>query len=169
MWYVIQTKAGREAYVQQLVEKTVDSSLYSELFIPKYEVMKRYHGQWQRRAEPLFTGYLFVITNTVEALAAALRPVPALTKVLGANNLFTPLNDEEVRVIDAFTNTNHRVVDISEGIIEGDTVVLFKGPLMGHEALIKKIDRHKRIAYVELELCGRRKQVKVGLEIIRKS
>lgn len=33
---------------------------------------------------------------------------------------------------------------------------------------IRRIDRHKRIAYLEIEMFGRTVEMKVGLEIIRK-
>ena len=39
----------------------------------------------------------------------------------------------------------------------------------GLEGLITKIDRHKRIAYVNVELLGKLTRVQVGLEIISKS
>ena len=58
---------------------------------------------------------------------------------------------------------------MSTGVIEGDEVVVLNGPLMGRTSLIKKIDRHKRLAYLELEMLGRKKTIKVGLEIIAKN
>lgn len=38
----------------------------------------------------------------------------------------------------------------------------------GTEGNIRRIDRHKRIAYLEIEMFGRTVEMKVGLEIIRK-
>ena len=38
----------------------------------------------------------------------------------------------------------------------------------GHVDRIKKIDRHKRIAYLDIGLLDQ-KQVRVGLEIVRKT
>ena len=43
------------------------------------------------------------------------------------------------------------------------------GPLQGKEGLIKKIDRHKRKAYLELPMFGRMQTVQVGLEIVAKT
>lgn len=67
-----------------------------------------------------------------------------------------------------FSNKDH-VVDISNGIIENDKIIINEGPLIGLEGLITKIDRHKRIAYVDVELLGKFTRVQVGLEIISKS
>lgn len=57
---------------------------------------------------------------------------------------------------------------MSSGIIENDRVQILSGPLMGMEGNIRRIDRHKRIAYMEIEMFGRTVEMKVGLEIIRK-
>ena len=36
------------------------------------------------------------------------------------------------------------------------------------EGLIRKIDRHKRMAYLEVEMFGRKIEMRAGLEIIEK-
>lgn len=59
-------------------------------------------------------------------------------------------------------------VDVSTGYIEEDVLYIRKTPLKGYEGHISKIDRHKRIAYVDVSLFGRKITVKVGLEITRK-
>ena len=38
----------------------------------------------------------------------------------------------------------------------------------GMEGLIRKIDRHKRMAYLEVEMFGRMVEMRAGLEIIEK-
>ena len=43
------------------------------------------------------------------------------------------------------------------------------GPLQGMEGAIRKIDRHKRIAVLSLDMFGRTVDMKVGLEIIEKN
>ena len=36
------------------------------------------------------------------------------------------------------------------------------------EAVIRKVDRHKRVAYIEMRIFGEIKLVEVGLEIVAK-
>ena len=64
--------------------------------------------------------------------------------------------------------TDKQLVEMSSGIIENDRVRILSGPLMGMEGNIRRIDRHKRIAYLEIEMFGRTVEMKVGLEIIKK-
>lgn len=169
MMYVIQVRAGHERRALSLIEKMTEPQLYQEIFIPQYETMKRFRGEWQLRTETLLPGYLFVITNQPSAMALQLRKVPEFTRLLGNDDMFTPLADQEAALIGTFTDIDHRTIRMSEGVIEGDEIVILKGPLMNQQALIKKVDRHKRIAYLELEMLGRTVNVKVGLEIVRKS
>lgn len=168
MWYVIQTVGGQENQVINLMSRLVDDGLVAETFVPKYEVMKRIGGEWRKRTEVLLPGYLFVVTDNPGLLKEQLRRVPKFTRLLGNDDMFIPLNDEEVAFINAFTEPGERVVGFSSGVVEGDEIVILNGPLMNHTGLIKKIDRHKRLAYLEIEMCGRLKTVKLGLEIVKK-
>ena len=52
---------------------------------------------------------------------------------------------------------------------KGDKVVVIAGSEKGKEGTIKKIDRHKRIAMIEVELFGKLTIAKVGLEIVSKT
>ncbi len=168
MWYVVQTVGGQEKHVLDLMNKLVDEELIQESFIPQYEVKKRIQGAWKVRTEVLLPGYMFVITDQPGKLREALRSVPKFTRLLGNNDVFTPLDEQEVAFINAFTEPDHRVVEFSSGVIEGDEIVILNGPLMNQTGLIKKVDRHKRLAYLEVQILGRTKTVKVGLEIVRK-
>ena len=57
---------------------------------------------------------------------------------------------------------------MSEGVIENSKVRVISGPLVGKEGFIKRIDRHKRKAFLEMEMFGRVQKVQVGLEIVAK-
>lgn len=45
---------------------------------------------------------------------------------------------------------------------------ILTGPLQGMEGYIRKINRHKRKAWVSIEMFGRSVDMEVGLEIIKK-
>jgi transcriptional antiterminator NusG len=57
----------------------------------------------------------------------------------------------------------------SVGVAEGDTIRITSGPLVGMESRIKKIDRHKREAVVEMEVMGAARDVRVMLEVVEKA
>lgn len=170
MWYVIQVVGGQEHAVVHQVEKLVDGDTYRSCFVPSYEIKKRLQGEWCYRREILFPGYVFVDTRTPNDFSKELNNVSRMTKLLhSGDERFIPLADNEKTLISAFVGNDDHVMKMSEGIIEGDEIVILKGPLMNHVGLVKKIDRHKRLAYLEILMCGRSTTIKAGLEIVRKS
>ena len=63
-------------------------------------------------------------------------------------------------------NDSH-CIESSSGIIEGDKIHVTDGPLKGYESIIKRVNRHKRQAVIEIEFIGDRRQVSVPLEVVR--
>ena len=167
--YVIQVTAGKEEHARRLVQRVL-SEVVEDCYTPSFESLKKLHGEWTLCRGVLFPGYVFVQTSNPAALAQGLANVPAFTRLLGnSDDSFVPLTDDEVAWLNAFTNVETHVVEMSEGVIEGDRVLVTKGPLRGHEAQIARIDRHKRTAELEVRMLGRTKRIKVGLEVFRKS
>ena len=169
MWYVVQVNTGHEVQAKQLIDRFADGQGLKECFVPQYETMKHFRGEWRPYKAPLFPGYLIVISNDVEALERDLRKVPTFTRLLGNDDMFIPLAPADQSWIEEFTESNHRVVSVSEGIIEGDEITITSGPLMHHTGWIRKIDRHKRLAYLEIQMFGRTITTKVGLNLVRKA
>ena len=91
--------------------------------------------------------------------------MPELTKLLGTGEKWTSVIDEDLRVLERLLNED-RLVAMSTGYIEGDRVTIIDGPLEGLETVIRKIDRHKRTALVEMHMFGRVQEVAVGLEVV---
>lgn len=168
MWYVIQVMGGQEKASLNLMRRFVEQDVLEETFIPQRETMRHRNGAWETVTETLFPGYLFVVTDDPTQLFDQLRKVPAFTRLLGNDeSRFVPLAKEEVALIKALGGDEH-VIEMSEGVIEGDEVRILRGPLRDHDGIITKIDRHKRIAFVEMWMLGRKKSIKLGLEIVHK-
>lgn len=168
-WYVVQVCTGKEDAAQALIEQLVGGEAeLDECFVPKYETVINFRGEWVSRRRALFPGYIIVVTRCVDALDQRLRGVPAFTRLLGNDDGFIPLEEEEESWISAFTKKGERVIGMSEGIVEGDEITILKGPLMGHAGWIKSINRRKRLAYLEIQMFGRTIITKVGLGIVRR-
>ena len=168
MWYVVQTMAGREFAVQRQIEQFASDDVLDACFVPQYEVQKHLRGEWRTCTAVLFPGYLIVVSDRIAELQAQLKQIPQFASVLNNDGTFIPLEPHEVAWIDAFTEKEHRVIGMSEGVIEGDQIVVLKGPLVNRTGWIRKINRRKRTAYLEIEMFGRTIQTKIGLGIVRK-
>ena len=167
MWYVIQVKTGNEEEIKEQCTKVIEKEILEKSFIPYCEQMKKYQGQWHKEQMVLFPGYVFLVSPDKEKLFLELKNVTGLTKLLGTGQEIVPLSEEEVAFLQRF-GKEEQIVEMSRGIIENDKVIITSGPLKGNEALIKKIDRHKRRAYLEIEMFGRKIETQVGVEIVEK-
>lgn len=167
MWYVVQVRSGTEHNIRIQCNKKIPDTIMERCFIPYYEEKKKQNGTWNTLQKVLFPGYIFMITEDVEKLFFHLKTIEGMTKLIGTGQDIIPLKEEEITFLKRFGG-EEQIVYMSEGIIEGTQVIITSGPLMGMEGLIQKIDRHKRKAWLDLELFGRMQQVEVGLEITRK-
>lgn len=167
MWYVVQVHTGNEESIRIQCEEHIKSPVLESCFIPRYEEKRKINGMWKVLERKLFPGYVFMVTDSPDHLFHSLKTIHGLTKLIGTGEDIIPLKEEEVDFILRFGGKEH-LVGMSEGIIEGEKVIVTSGPLVGQEGLIKKIDRHKRKAWLELEMFGRMQRVEVGLEITRK-
>ena len=166
-WYVMQVRTGTEENICIQCKKDIEEDVLEKCFLPYYEEKRRVRGEWKILKKILFPGYVFVITQDIEMLYQQLKRVIGLTKLLGADHEIIPLTKEETVFLTRFGGED-QVVSMSEGIIVGSKVIVNSGPLQGMEGYIRKIDRHKRKAYLELPLFGRTQNVQVGLEIVEK-
>ena len=167
MWYVVQVRTGTEEEIQRQCETIIDKSILEKSFIPKYEQERKYQGEWHTELKVLFPGYVCLGSDEKEKLFFELKRIIGLTKLLGTGETIVPLTDEEVSFL-LRLGGEEQTVEMSEGIIENDRVVVTSGPLKGNEGLIKKIDRHKRKAWLEIEMFGRMVEMQVGLEVVGK-
>lgn len=133
------------------------------------ERKQKYRGEWQIRKEKLFPGYLFMDleASQVEPVRQALRRATEHAKVLKTGDELYPIRKQEEQLLRRLTGDTTNVA-VSVGVIEGDKIIIKEGPLIGMEGMIKRIDRHKRMAVLEVELFNRVSEVKVGLEIVEK-
>ena len=168
MWYVVQVATGREQAACDLIGERVDASLLKECFVPRRTVAFKEADGWKTVEEPLFPGYVIVDTSQPKRLHGRLLALPDFARLLDVDGEFLPLDDEEVAWIDAFTRRGHRVVDMSHAVVEGGIVRIVDGPLVGREAQVKRINRRKRTAILELRILGRDVEVPMGLEVVRR-
>lgn len=168
MWYAIQVLTGQEALTITLVRALIEENYYEDLFIPKKELLQQRQGRWQKVITPMFPGYIFAVTEQAEELFLHLKAVPKLTKLLRTGEDIVPISRWEELLLQELTNQNH-IAEFSCGFFEGDNLIIEEGPMAGKEALVRKIDRHKRTAMLEVEMFGQKIQIKMGLEVVRKA
>lgn len=166
-WYVIQVLPKNEYRLCEKIKNRIDPLLFSDCFVPQAEYIFKTNGIYEKRIRPLFPSYIFVITDTINAFYDALKRVEGFKRVLKEGEYFTPISREEADMIAGITNDDYSI-SMSEGYILDSKIYITSGPLLGREGVIKKIDRHKRSAIIELHFMGQPQLVRMPLEIVSK-
>ena len=169
MYYVIWTLTGKEEIVRDELYAQIGRDNCKAIHILTRERKQKFRGEWQMRKEKLFPGYLLMdlAPEQVEPVRTALWKVTEHAKVIKSGDDLYPIREDEERFLRRMTGDTTNVA-VSIGVIEGDQIVVKEGPLVGLEGKIKRIDRHKRMAILEVELFNRVSEMKVGLEIVEK-
>lgn len=151
IWYLLKyPKKDEQNYVQEYQNLAGHKEL-EEVICFEYQRMMRYDGKWHLERRALLPGYIFLSGYSVVQLKRKdifLVPCdpPYMKRLCGKDNL----------------------VVMSKGVIKDGKPIVTSGPLKGYETLIRRIDRHKRTAEIEIPLGTGKTQVTVGLEIYEK-
>ena len=170
MWYVIQALGNED--IETVCGKcrtAMPEEVVNELFIPKYICLKRYKKEWHEQLLPLFPNYFFVDTEQPEKVEERLKPLSRIMKPVCVGTDFVPIYPEEQKFLEEMMDEHHVIQKSTGNIIDGQFDI-YEGPLRDAEkySLIKKVDRHKRLANLEIQLLGAARQVQVALEIVKK-
>lgn len=167
-WYVIRTAAGNEETVRDLIqtEEITVKIIYRNMYY-------RRKGKVVEMTKKLFPGYIFAVTDMdyqeFDKLIFRIRYTNSQYFFnLKQDREGTPaLTENEKHYLSRLVGDGD-VIQSSVGYIEGDSVYITDGPLMGYESQIVYIDRHKRFAKIDINFLGEKRTITVPLEIISK-
>ncbi len=164
MWYVLQVAIGREEELCQKYKKVFLGKEATDIFVPKYVWIKKVKGIRRKEVSPLFFGCIFVESEEPKALEKHLEIFQDVKPVFIGGE-FCPLEKEEEDFLRHFLG-KERTVSFSIGyLVDGELKVVNDGILKEFTEKIKKIDRHKRLAEVEMSLFGETRRILAGLEV----
>lgn len=167
MWYVVQVRVGCEENIRIQCERTISSNVLERCFIPYVESVRKKTGEFISLKKPLFPGYVFLVSENGVELFYKLKQVIGFSSLLRSEEEILSLSEEEIAFLELLGG-DKQIIEMSEGIIERGRTKVRRGPLVGQEEKIVKIDRHKRKAWIDLTVGGETKTVGVGLEILEK-
>lgn len=168
-WYVVQVFSGQEL---TFIERLSENEDY-EVFTPRQVQLLKRKDKLIKVMKPIFPGYIFIESDKDYAsfrhfYQQSISIIDGCVKILKYKDDVEALYPHERSFIERFVNKD-KVIDASIGFIEGDRIRIVEGPLIGNESLIKKINRHKRTALVELILFGEAQLIEISCEIIAKT
>lgn len=167
-WYVIQVLTGKEFKIAEDVKQLLTPDIYEKSFAPAWDKQYRRQGKTFSKKRPLFPGYFIIVSDYIDEVAAALWKSAEFKRILRTGDTITPMSEEEVKGFLALADESYTIA-LSKGFIVGDKITISQGPLKGSEGLIRKIDRHKREAFVEVPFLSSYTRVRVPIEIVSKT
>lgn len=168
-WYVVRVRIGAEENVRQRCLEQISSEVLKDCCVFHYEEKRHLYGDWIVQEKVLFPGYVFLVSGGVDAevIARELWRIKSVIGLMEIDGGLALLGNKEVDFL--LTIGGHgQTVEVSEGIIKQSKVRVHSGPLVGKEKYIRRIDRHKRKAFLEMPIFGERQIMQVGLEIVEK-
>ena len=118
--------------------------------------MRRYEGAWHLE-EKTFLPDSFVVEEEE----------PTFLDELQQQQKVIPLKREGQTFLQEFCGSDHHIA-LSKGRIRNGKTEVLSGPLCGREHLISRIDRHKRLAQLNVPGMEPVGKLCVGLEIVEK-
>jgi len=170
-WYVIFVLTGREYKVEWFLKERLDADLFTP-FIPLHECIFKKKGIVKKEVKPLFSSYVFIESEMpgqefIKSVSNIFRTSNDIIRLLKYSDTEIAMRESERQALLSLSNDDY-CIESSTGIKEGSRIYITDGPLKGRESIIKKVDRHKRKAWIEMEFMGEIRLVTVGLELVSK-
>ncbi|MFB6366788.1 antiterminator LoaP [Paenibacillus elgii] len=171
-WYALFVESGKEDAVEKYIRKFFKFVPLS-CFIPKRIVPEYSQGVARNSIRVLFPGYVFVQATMSSNLYYRLKSIPDLYYLVDCGErkkdkspgYFTSIPDDEMLWIKNLTD-EQGIIEYSEVHIVNKKVEVISGPLKGKESWIKKVDKRKSRAKIEVTLLNKKSLVDVGVRIV---
>lgn len=177
MLYCLQIAPTKEAATEGEIVAIVPRELYGSIFHLTRKRWRKYHGSRHIVTERMMPGYVFIDSDRIDELYEYLKQVPALTKLLNYRTYDPEGLRDDFAQLDASETAWIRHLAMGEGaaapgmidisgveLQEGGKVRVVHGPLVGMEEQIRRIDLHRGVAYLGVEIFGREVDLLVGVE-----
>lgn len=170
-WYILFVNTGREHKVERILKERLDAELFLP-FVPLFEKLFKISGAVKKELVPLFPGYVFVESKVpgqvfIKLINSKINDIYDLIKILKYSDTEIAMRDSERQMLMSLCNGEH-CIESSRGVISGDKIHITSGALKGLETIVRKVNRHKRLAWIGMEFMGEMRLVKIALEIVEK-
>lgn len=152
-WYLVHAP-GREDRICAKVKKLIDPKLLEDAFVMRRERVKKMHGEWITFTVQMYPDYFFVVTKDVAALDKELSKLSFPASIAkGDSRFYAPMAVEAQAWYERMMDDEHVIRTSTAMIVDGELHIQ-DGPMVGQEARVTKIIRHKSICTVAVDENG---------------
>lgn len=167
MWTILKCRPEETEDFIKICRRQIPEEILGDIFTFTREKMRRYEGSWHIETTEMFPGHVFFETGNIVALTDCLKRCGCLMSSVDVGKMY-PVDPGEEELLRVLGGEQHHL-GMSTGYIRDGIPYIIQGPLVGMEKKIRKIDRHKRLAWVEYPSCGPGASFAAGLEITSKT
>ncbi len=156
--YVLYVKTGKEDPVKKRLDE-----LGIKALVPKCFKYKRVKGNWKSTLDVIFKSYVFLdIDYSAEnyykiiEIDDVIRFLKSDTKVLSLSHL----EKEWISILNKFASKASKIE------LKEDGFKIISGVLENFETKVVKIDKHKRLAHIEINLFNELHKIVMGVDIV---
>ncbi len=164
-WYVTFVETGKEEEVQKWLDHYFDKETQRNM-VPKRRLIEKKGGKPYPVIKKLFPGYVFICTDMDLEKYKIIKSIPNLIRFLSTGAYYSPIDYSEMSVILRLVGDD--IIGYSKVFAENSKILVKEGCLYGMEGIIKKVDKHKNRAKIQLDFMGEQRIVDVGVEIVYK-
>jgi transcriptional antiterminator NusG len=164
-WYVTFVETGKEEVVQKWLDHYFDQKTQRNM-VPKRRLIEKKDGKSYPVIKKLFPGYVFICTDMNPEKYRIIKNIPNIIRFLSTGAYYSSIDDSEMSVILRLVGDD--IIGCSKILVDNSKILVKEGCLYGMEGIIKKVDKHKNRAKIQLDFMGEPRTVDVGVEIIYK-
>ncbi len=146
IWYLLTCNNQEEQKILTILRKNLSPEAFHDIFILTYDRMRKYMGAWHMERQLLYPGNIILETNNKTNLLRELRNCREMNM---QEKQLSRMDEREEALLKRLCGEKHHL-EMSRGVIRKGAAQITDGPLIGMENIICKIDRHKRLASVEV-------------------
>ena len=162
-WYAIQTTAGHENKVRNLLGKRItddprpeDQKLIRQALVPVQEVIEIKNGKKVNVERKIYPGYVLVEMVMDQETAHTINGIQGVIKFVGHERLPQPLRAEEVnRLLGVTDDSEPEEVKEEIPFLVGQAVAITEGPFTDFNGTVEEVMADKGKVRVSVSLFGR--------------
>lgn len=165
-WYVVHTYSGYENKVKANIEKTIENRKLQdqilEVTVPMQDVVEVKNGAKKQVSKKMFPGYVLINMIMNDDTWYVVRNTRGVTGFVGPGSKPVPLTEAEMKPLGI------KVDDVVIDFGLGDTVTVTNGVWENTVGVIKKIDSHKQMVTINVDMFGRETPVEISFTDVKK-
>ncbi len=169
-WYAIFVETGWENEVVQSIRRLMgykDKEIDYHIMVPKRKLKERCQGITNEVVRVLFPGYIFLSTDEIDQMYQWTKNCKHMIRYLRNENEFQRIYPEEICQIQ-YLMGDDGIIEMSDVIVENTQARIIRGPLINYKGFIRRIDRRRGRAKIELSINGNMRLLDVGINVLER-